>query len=241
MLKDFQKQFLQAVTDNEINPAMLEMIRPIGKLEAKDVVSIYRDDYQARMQEALGKNYEGTWVLLGDEDFFSLAQQYIKENPSSYTNLTVYGESWPEFLLKHEAPDEVMQMASFERFFWKRFHQSDVAPKDIDAHSLEDIQFSLANTLLIKADFKLYQLWLKREDNQQLDFDDFEGEQWLLVYRSNQGVKVQELTSTQFRMMELIKEHQYLPAVFLELQQLEIETSETDWTLVFEALKFLQA
>src|SRR4051812_17487252 len=98
MKTNYQKIFLDAILGSEVDDNLLANIKPAGSLSNLEALNVYRGDYTARMLEALGKNYEATWVLLGDEEFMDAATRYIKLNPSTYTNLTTYGESFPNFL-----------------------------------------------------------------------------------------------------------------------------------------------
>lgn len=234
----WQKQFLAAVTDHQTLPELVEFIKPIADLTASDVITIYQSDYRARLMEALGKNYEGCWLLLGDDDFHTLGNEYISQTPSEATNLTAYGASWPEFLERYEIPDEVSQMATFERAFWKKFHQKDVYPKDIQLSNVVSLHFDLSQIDLLQADFKLYQLWLKRETTEQQSLEDFLGTQRLVLFRAEDRVKALELTEVQFVILSLLKDNGRLDNVFEQLEARSIESSQQDWTEIFGILQY---
>ena len=239
MKHDYQKLFLDAVLGSEVDSTLLANLRPAGNLSKLEAVNVYRGDYTARMQEALGKNYEATWVLLGDEEFKDATSRYIKSYPSTYTNLTAYGESFPEFLAQEYEAD-VVTMADFEKKFWKLFNQKANPVKVILPEEISSLSFELGDSIyLFQSSFQLYQLWQKREEaGAGLSFSDFDTEQFLAMFKEGEKVSVKELTSQQYNILQCFRKIGSWEQTLNEIQIQGYAGSTEDWALVFEILSY---
>jgi hypothetical protein len=241
MLGKFQKDFLDAVLGADPENDLLKMIRPAGDLSQLQAINVYRGDYSARMMEALGKNYEATWVLMGDEDFMDASKKYIDSHPSSHTNLTAYGKSFPDFL-EEEFGDDIVVMARFEKTFWRLFNLQANPPKVILAVDIPTIVFDIKNSIyLFHSTYKLHQLWQVREDNNsELSFDDFEGEQFLAVFKQGEKVAIKELSGTQYSILKCFYEYESALLSMENVENNNIQGSESDWAQIFEILSYSQ-
>ena len=96
-LEALQRRFVRSITFLA-DPEFVAAVTGGGKLTAAEAVDVYRGGYPARLTEALGETFEACWRVLGDEDFFAAARDYIARMPSLPHNLSDYGEDFPEFL-----------------------------------------------------------------------------------------------------------------------------------------------
>ena len=134
-LKELQLIFSSVVTGQDENykrDHLAGLISGGGTLNPDDAITVYAQDYQARLRDALSQNYEATWLIMGDEEFFEYADIYIRKYPSHLSNLTNYGEEFPELLGTNPELVDASKMAMFERAFWRAFHLSDRASITID-------------------------------------------------------------------------------------------------------------
>ena len=234
LVDKFQKDFLQAILTNDLPSELLDQIKPVGRLKPEDVITVYKNDYVARLQEALGKNYEATWLLMGDDDFLTNGQEYIRTHPSDLRNLTTYGDAFPEALTQQE--EFIQDMARFENHFWKLFHSKGRTPNPIDQEQIPSRNFDLEDLYLSHSSIHLHELWLLRESPPEgLELETFEGEEYLALYRSEFRVEVTPINETQFLVLKLLKETRNLNSAF---EQMAIPTSQTDWPVIFSILSY---
>ncbi len=213
----------------------------MGKLSSEDVITVYRNDYDARLFEALGKNYEATWILMGDEDFKSFGAEYVRLYPSTFTNLTVYGDKFCEFLESKNTEEMILEMARFEKNFWEIFHLAPKSPQALTPDDLQNKKFDLTSGFyLSKSCLKLHALWLLREGgSENLSLDDFLEDECLALFKGENGVMVKRITAIQFQVLGLIREMNNLTEVFSELDALKIETTQEEWSQIFSILAYI--
>lgn len=229
-MKSFQNKFLAAVLRDEFESSLLEMIEPVGTLSAEESVRVYQSDYVARMMEALGQNYEATWVLLGDEDFFSFGKKYIDSHPSSFQNLTSYGHEFDAFLASNNAETEVIQMASFEKAFWKFFHQRPTVKRLFE--NIEEVKLEY-NYYLSSSEIKLYDLWMTRESPPD-SLEAFLEQEYLCMFKKESKVEVLKVSELQHEILSMLKEQRSLSNVITQTEELGINTTEDDWAKILE-------
>lgn len=231
-LARYQQSFVSSVREENKNFEYLENIIPIGDFTATKVMGIYRMDYRSRLQEALGENFESIWAVIGDEDFFSLAQEYILKFPSSKKNLNEYGDQMPLFLKEHPLSQDfpfLIDLALFEIEFWKMFH------KEAQTSLFDLTQFTEDKLLNSKVKFidnfkvfnwnhKLYDIWKERQNGLSgKDQTDFENEQYIALFKSSPQIKVEVFDQKQALILDLlIKE---LP-IFKAIEESGIESAE---------------
>jgi hypothetical protein len=194
-LKKFQELFVGSITLQKKSNEIEELINPVGSLTHYEALKVYSMDYQARMQEALGKNYEATWLVLGDDEFLECTREYIANYPSELTNLTSYGDNFPDLLTSKEIDLEVVQMATFEREFWRCFHAMDCPAFEINQTVLQLSSFDLSSIRLFESDMRLDAIWQNREKGSEAlsEIDVYE-KCYLALYKANEKVEVKILS-----------------------------------------------
>lgn len=240
MLSDYQKKFLDCILNQRTHEDLLDLIVPAGSLKKTEALAVYRGDYKARLTEALGKSYEATWLLLGDEEFLEVCGKYISTTPSTLTSLTSYGQNFAVFLEEHDFDEDVVELANFERTFWHLFNEAAKVSRTLDPECLETAGFDLSMDIhLFSASVKLHQLWLAREElKPSLTSEDIDGPQFLAVYKAGERVVVKELSELQYLILTLFKEMSYAAVVFENLSVRNLSPTAVEWSEVFEILSF---
>jgi hypothetical protein len=236
----FQQDFLKAILIGETSSELHSQIRPVGTLSSEGLINVYRGDYDARMMEAIGKSFETTWLLMGDDDFFEAGKSFIKSHPSDVRNLSAYGDQFPEFLSSLALDEDIVRMAQYERAFWKLFHTPPKAAGYITPESLENLEFHIQDSLYLShSNLKLNHLWAVRENPPaDMCLDDYMSEEYLALYRTDR-VMVTKISAIQHEVFTLLKNHQKISAVFKALEQHESPPTPEEWAGIFNILKFL--
>ena len=212
-LEKFQTLFLKSIK-NPSDPWLLNSIVPAGKLDHEGAFQVYRNDYYARLSEAIGENYESVWFVLGDSDFFALTRSFIEGNASSVRDLSSYGKTFPEFIATTEYQKEfsfLSDLACFERHFWQLFHAPSTTSCDsfgeLDLSTLGDSRWALPEGALLSSwDYDIPMIFSAREGKSE-DFDiDFEHSSACLLVKLDERVEIFRLSASQFiTLMQLDK------------------------------------
>ncbi len=139
---------------------------PAGRLSIHEAFAVYQNGYLARLTDALGDTYETIWKFLGDEDFFSLARQYIQFHPSFNYNINNYGVNFGNFLATHSAAKSNPCLVDLAKLDWLRsllFHQATeigLEKEDLLAGLNEEACLSLVSSFIFfESQYSLHQLW----------------------------------------------------------------------------------
>jgi len=129
-LAQLQHAFLAAMRGQDAELA-LQLLAP-GTRGAPDVgLSIYRNAYASRLQEALASDHPTLAVYLGDQLWERLCEGYIHAHPSSVRTLRNFGDSLPDYL-RSEAPfranPQIAELAQLERRLLDCFDAADAEP-----------------------------------------------------------------------------------------------------------------
>lgn len=233
--KVFQRSFVERISQNKSIDFSTVLIAG-GDLTLEEALNVYSQDYSARMQEALGKNFESTWALLGDEEFFSLSKEYISQNPSQNENLTVYGNSFVEFLETKDLGNIVNQMAYFERIFWIYFHQQDRAKCELAQIHLTNGKFNLESYTFIQSSYDLKKIWHQRELGLgELALEDLEIDKNYILYRSQSNVEIQDLEVNIFNAISELKEKMHINKMS---EQIVSRLTPQDWSIILDIIQY---
>ncbi len=203
--KNFQKNFLKVISTSDVANELIKEIRTIGKLNVDEVISIYRQDYVARLSEALGEFFESVWFVLGDDDFFKLAKEYVESNPSSVQDLANYGRHFPEYLKKTSYQREfpfLFELASLEQSYWDFFHKKGTPYQDpwdsLNPEQFGDLKLKFPQDCrTFSSEYSLASLFMARKN--KLNSSDNENFNWSLpehafLYKSSDQVGLIHLT-----------------------------------------------
>jgi hypothetical protein len=98
-------------------PNIIESIVTTEVVSAKTRLHIYRNAYQARLEEALASNFPYLKVCIGDEAFHQMCLDYIASHPSKHRSIRWYGDTLPDFLT-HNYDKTCHFLAELARFEW---------------------------------------------------------------------------------------------------------------------------
>ncbi|TGK08228.1 DUF2063 domain-containing protein [Leptospira selangorensis] len=196
--EEFRKFFSSTIMGKEEVPLLSEHILPGGKLEHSSAISVYQNAYSARFTEALGEKYETVWRVLGDEDFFETAKNFIKENSSYSYNLSDYGEKFPDYLKMNFSEHPVLaEIADFELYVFRIFHLSKNDGTNLQNGLLqgetEDLKVTFHSSVsFLEYSYPIYDLW--KTENQK-DLPDFlnEKKQYLVLGKKGSDLFVSEI------------------------------------------------
>ena len=177
---------------------------------------MYRIGYVARLTEQLGETFSAVWRLLGDEDFFTLCESFLRSHPSTSYNLSDYGRDFPGFLAAAEGPGHVAirpllaELAGFELLFHDLFHAR--SHEAVDAATLaalddlDGVRFSLGSTVrLVSCRHAVYDVFRHRNDSQAPDLD-FERSQLVLLFKQEAEVMARELDAGTLAALEGLRD-----------------------------------
>jgi len=96
-------------------------------------LGIYARAYRSRLAEALGGNFPALARLLGESDFATLADEYVRTHDSPFFSIRYYGDDLANFLAAHEDYAAAPLLAELARWEWLMTGVFDAA----DAAALE--------------------------------------------------------------------------------------------------------
>lgn len=209
-LQNIQEFMTQNHTQQRQSQALTDLIIPGGTLKSsQQALEVYARAYHATLTEALGENFEGVWSVVGDDNFFALCDDYIRENPSHSYNLSDYGHHFPYYLAQRAESKNLPFLADLARFEWifkEIFHSEKTEESNIHISPDLPLRFS-SSTQIFSSDFSVYQLWENRK--QQLDSmpDSVFQPQRLLLYKDKaHKIWVQTLEDWEFAILSLLKD-----------------------------------
>lgn len=100
------------------NDEIFKCVINTHKVPVKTRLSIYKNAYQSRLQEALAANYPVLRKYLGDEQFTQLAVGYIDTYPSSFQSIRWFGDNLVDFLKGSAVWQTSPYLAELAEFEW---------------------------------------------------------------------------------------------------------------------------
>lgn len=203
-LETLQRRFIRSAVFMP-DPAFVSSVTGGGKLSARAAVEVYAKGYPARLTEALGETYEGTWRVLGDEQFFQVADAYIHRFPSISYNLSDYGVSFPDFL-RCQVFDSfdcsaLGDLAAFEWEFKELFHtkpHQGLSAADLAAKVKPDSRFGFGGARrVLSLAHSVYAIWRRdRDDDTPIEESAWDGPERLALYKKEGNpIFVRQLTA----------------------------------------------
>lgn len=98
-------------------PEIEEAIVDTKSVSVQTRLQIYRNAYQARLEEALASNFPYLKVCLGDEAFHQMSLDYIASHPSIHRSIRWYGDELADFLI-HYYDEEFHFLVELAQFEW---------------------------------------------------------------------------------------------------------------------------
>lgn len=194
-LQKFQEDFLARVHPGTRERFNVEGMTPIigaGRLSREEAYQVYTTDYVLRMTEVLGEQFGGCWKVLGDDDFLATCELYIKENPSTFKTLSLYGEHFPSFLQKHQGEDFdfIGELAQFEWAYQSLFHsQPDSDLLDQDSIITKTL-VRKENAFWVASGSDLINIFQSKDSGIELTWETIERSGVFILYKENFQVKL---------------------------------------------------
>jgi hypothetical protein len=243
--KKFQDLFVDKIPSNKDLNIILEDITPVGKLSTQGCLNTYHKDYIARLTEALGEFFESIWMVLGDEDFFSVAKSYILKTPSTSYDLGQYGKSFPQFLAKHNRSEDfpfLEDLAQLELDFLHVFHLKALAAKVFDEKELANIKnmsFIFSSQLILKESaYAIVSIWKSKNQDagNQANLDFYKPERFL-IYKIKKNTLIKIFTEQQYLILQSLIAGDTVQQSLIQVEgQKKAETNPIDIQELFQFL-----
>jgi len=157
-------------------------------------LGIYRNNVLYSLSQAMAAQFPIVKKLVGDNFFFALARDYIREQPPHEPSLTFYGDTFPAFIAEHEHCQVLPYLPDVATLEWqcqKTLHAAD-APvltteqlSTIDPSQLGELTLSLQpGATLMCSDWPIDRIWRENlgEEANTIDLN-VEKNAGLLIYR----------------------------------------------------------
>lgn len=218
---EFNKKFIECITRSQNENELMPLVKDSARLSAARAFEVYREDYQVRMTEALKNTFRSIHSVLGDDDFFRMALDYLDRYPSSFSDLDEYGHHLPHYLKNHSLSEDypfLSQLADFEWAFREIFHSGEVLGPNAD--ELQKL-FADENTKLVLSpsakvlhyDFSIEKIYSHKDsDEEKMNYS---SEQFILLFKKNSLVKLHLLSKNQWELVKFF----HTPKSLLECVQ----------------------
>jgi hypothetical protein len=87
-------------------------------LDVDTGLAIYHNAYLSRLLEVLRHDFGAVWYWLGDDEFASLAESYVRRYPSAHYSLRWLGERFPSFIVEHLVAEQSAPLAELAQLEW---------------------------------------------------------------------------------------------------------------------------
>jgi len=210
--QDFNKKFIECIRNGQNSEELLSLMKSFSRLPSSRALEVYREDYQARLADALKNTFRSVHAVLGDENFFLLARDYLEKFPSSFSDLDDYGDQMEAFLATHAFAEDfpfLTELAHFELRFRQIFHSEEKT--GLDAGSLqtvfadEQLRLQLVpSSIVLSYHFsieKIFSSCLSEESEDDSPFD-FHSPQHILMFKKDGLVKMHLLSMNQAEILK---------------------------------------
>lgn len=186
------------------------------RLSGFESLNIYRNDYFCRLQNVLGEHYPMTWKILGDEQFYHLAKDYLLKNPSQSWDINSYGHCFPQYL-EANSPSAVTEHFPFipdlAHLEWANhvfFHEDGEPSPVTDLPTTEDkigrLQLS-DKLLLFTSVYQIPSIYRAAQNNESQRPIDWNQPSFYFLSKKDFQVQLEDLNEAQFRLLTLWKKH----------------------------------
>ncbi|WP_025110764.1 DUF2063 domain-containing protein [Pseudomonas sp. H1h] len=164
--------------------------------------SVYRNNVQGSLINALADSYPVVLQLVGEDFFRAMAAEFVQQQPPHSPLMSRYGEALPAFLDAFEPAASVPYLADVARLEHLRtraYHAADalpVRPQQItaalaDPDGLSDLRFRLHPSLhLLDSNHAVVAVWAAHQGDATLAGIDVDHAQHALVLRNGLDVEV---------------------------------------------------
>ena len=223
-LRDLQQAFKSEVLQGQ--SSAVQTLISACDFRPEQRVSVYRNNIESTLTEALENIYPVTCTMVGKEYFHHMARSYIHSYPPKSGDLRNYGARLPVFLQSIPELNDFAYLPDLAKIDWAchiSFHASSTQAltvdclSEYDANDYENIQFKVHPAVsAIRSDYPIFDIWdfATAKDPDATAPDLSVGEQQVLVYRKARTVKVAQIDRGFFKLIELITEQHTLATAF---------------------------
>lgn len=104
----------------------------------RERLQIYHEAYRLRLIDALRNDYPVLEAYVGEDEFITLATEFIAEYPSHNPSLRWLGEKLPNFLSKYVHSKEHIEVVELAEFEWRQVIAFDAA--DTSLASIDELR-----------------------------------------------------------------------------------------------------
>ncbi len=124
-LAELQLALQDFLLDKTVDASTLTLETP--SFSKQERLQIYHEAYRLRLIDALRNDYPAIEAYLGDEEFITLATEFIAEYPSHHPSLRWLGEKLSNFLRHHMHWKEHIEVVELAEFEWRQVMTFDAA------------------------------------------------------------------------------------------------------------------
>ncbi|MBK9324100.1 MAG: putative DNA-binding domain-containing protein [Bdellovibrionaceae bacterium] len=203
--------------------------KPAGTLTLKEAFQVYRQGYHSRLTEVLGDTFELIWKVLGDDLFFEVTSEFIKENPSCSYNLSNYSAGFITFLVNHKLSNEFPFLKDLAQLCWDQKEIFDAPSENgLEGNCLltlisdEDSSASFVNSVRLRSSqYCIFDIW------NALVHDNVAPENWdqpqtVVIYRSEFQVFLKQISIETHRTLKKIEAGETLMNACQNLEEREL-------------------
>jgi len=87
-------------------------------LDVETGLAIYHNAYLSRLQDVLRQDFGALWYWLGDDEFASLTEAYVRRYPSAHYSLRWLGQRFAAFIQEHLVAEQSAPLSELARLEW---------------------------------------------------------------------------------------------------------------------------
>jgi hypothetical protein len=226
-LPDIQRYFAAYALHGEGLMQISTIVKDNG-LSAEQRLSVYRNNTQLGLTEALREGYPVVDKLIGSACFNQIARDYIRQHPPTLGCLLYFGKAFAGFIAGYPSLAPLPYLADVARleWFWQEaFHEAEakalrlndlaqVAPEQYPDLSL---QLHPSARLLVSS-YPVLAIWQSNQDGYQGDgiIDLNLGNCCVLIFRPALEVLIFTLSAGEFQLFSCLQQGQTLTGAAVE-------------------------
>jgi hypothetical protein len=199
----------------EPNVKMRGLIENSGQSDLEKRLSIYAEGYFSRILEVIEGDFKATTRILGEDEFSRLVAEYLKDYPSKETNIGEIAKHLPKFAQTYDFFSELPYLKELITLEWsivESFYAKESTNFDLNnLIKISDSEWPLV-TFEFDSSVKLHEfnwavdsLWQARESDPFKPVLEKLSKSFILLYRSDNDVKVKNISNLEFRVLTLLK------------------------------------
>lgn len=192
------------------------VICPEGS-EAASRFSVYRNNVQSGLINALGSSFPVVAQWVGETFFHGMAHVFVQKNPPDHPVMSRYGRGFPDFIQGFAPANSLPYLADVARLEWlcvQAYHAADALPLNphilaravATPETLEHLRMTLhPSVATLHSAYAVAALWIAHTQDGQLQGLDPRHPQSALVLRHGLNVEVFAVSSGCVAFIRLLK------------------------------------